>query len=297
MIVCSFLRKFILISLLGEINGLCFDKYYVYLHAENSKKKEKVKKIFYILGCLALMTTIISSCGKKDKAELEEVASSSADYVAKGDSLIYGLACDGCTDSVVVFLPEDCSDPVTYNVLAARRRHQVYGKLEIGDRIAILVDSKDKNVANLVIDIDKLAGTWTYKVMPTLRVSGSQDGKSVSLPDSVLKTYMIAEDYGFTLTRQMTARSIGHRQQQNLLEDESPVEYPKVTRYGQWHVWNGKLILTRSNRVMGNATEAKASKQPVVNDTADILYFMEDSLALRFGDEIRGYHKGEVTGK
>ena len=34
----------------------------------------------------------------------------------EGDSTRYGLACEGCTDSVLVFLPGTGGDPVTYNI-------------------------------------------------------------------------------------------------------------------------------------------------------------------------------------
>ena len=51
----------------------------------------------------------------------------------KGDKAIYGLACMGCTDSVVIMLPNQGGDPVKYNILEANRNRQVFGNIEVGD--------------------------------------------------------------------------------------------------------------------------------------------------------------------
>ena len=88
---------------------------------------------------------------------------------AKGDHAIYGLACMGCTDSVVVLLPNSGGDPVRYNILEATRQHQVFGDIEIGDWICVLPVEGEKNRARMVVDLDKLKATWTYQVMPHLR--------------------------------------------------------------------------------------------------------------------------------
>ena len=57
---------------------------------------------------------------------------------AKGDHAIYGLACMGCTDSVVVLLPNSGGDPVRYNIVDATRQPQVYGDIELGAWICVL---------------------------------------------------------------------------------------------------------------------------------------------------------------
>jgi hypothetical protein len=52
---------------------------------------------------------------------------------AKGDSTVYGLACDGTNDSVIVFLPNSGGDPITYDIVGAMQNHRVIGKPQIGD--------------------------------------------------------------------------------------------------------------------------------------------------------------------
>ena len=111
---------------------------------------------------------------------------------AKGDHAIYGLACMGCTDSVVVLLPNSGGDPVRYNILEATRQHQVFGDIEIGDWICVLPVEGEKNRARMVVDLDKLKATWTYQVMPHLRdlshLSRRQQARILAnMPDSIVE--------------------------------------------------------------------------------------------------------------
>ena len=89
------------------------------------------------------MTSALSACGGKGSNIKEEnVPADSMAYSivkkAKGDSTLYGLACDGCTDSVVVFLPYEGGDPVTYEIIDALRMGKVFGRPKIGDRLALI---------------------------------------------------------------------------------------------------------------------------------------------------------------
>ena len=171
---------------------------------------------------------------------------------AKGDKAIYGLACMGCSDTAVVLLPNGGGDPIRYNILDATRNHQVFGDIEIGDWICVMpcTDKDDKNGADMVIDLDKLKATWTYPVMPHLRdvthLSKRQQARILAnMPDSIVETYMIPRDYGFTLKRMSEARSVGFVMANSSVEDDSPVEYPEVPQYTEWHAYNGKLILVK----------------------------------------------------
>ncbi len=93
----------------------------------------KGKTVFIII----FFSMLFIACGNKNKDKIPTQQVSSH-ITMTGDSTLYGLACEGCSDSVVVFLPEDGSDPVTYNILEAHRKGHVLGKLKIGDKIEII---------------------------------------------------------------------------------------------------------------------------------------------------------------
>lgn len=214
---------------------------------------------------------------------------------AKGDKAIYGLACMGCTDTTIVLLPNQGGDPVKYNILDANRNRQVFGDIEIGDWICILpcTEKGEKNRADMVIDLDKLKATWTYTVMPHLRdvshLSKRQQARILAnMPDSIVETFMVPREYGFTLKRMSEARSVGRVMQSSDVEDDSPVEYPEVPQYTEWHAYNGKLILVRGKtEIAGMVFNAKTSR-----DTLSFVYMKKDSLVLRDKNgNIQSYHK------
>ncbi len=214
---------------------------------------------------------------------------------AKGDKAIYGLACMGCSDTAVVLLPNGGGDPIRYNILDATRNHQVFGDIEIGDWICVMpcTDKDDKNGADMVIDLDKLKATWTYPVMPHLRdvthLSKRQQARILAnMPDSIVETYMIPRDYGFTLKRMSEARSIGFVMANSSVEDDSPVEYPEVPQYTEWHAYNGKLILVKGRYEFNNVVFNKTTTY----DTLSFVYMKDDSLALRDSrGNIQSYHR------
>lgn len=212
---------------------------------------------------------------------------------AKGDHAIYGLACMGCTDSVVVLLPNSGGDPVRYNILEATRKRQVFGDIEIGDWICVLPTKGEKNHASMVVDLDKLKATWTYQVMPHLRdlshLTRRQQARILAnMPDSIVETYMVPREYGFTLKRMGEARSVGFVMQNSSVEDDSPVEYPEVPQYTEWHAYNGKLLLVKGRyEVQGVVFNEK----PTI-DTLTFLYMKDDSLALSDSQgRIYSYHR------
>lgn len=214
---------------------------------------------------------------------------------AKGDKAIYGLACMGCSDTAIVLLPNGGGDPIRYNILDATRNHQVFGDIEIGDWICVMpcTDKDDKNGADMVIDLDKLKATWTYPVMPHLRdvthLSKRQQARILAnMPDSIVETYMIPRDYGFTLKRMGEARSVGMVATNSSVEDDSPVEYPKVPLYTEWHAYNGKLILVKGRYEFNNVV----FNEKTTYDTLSFVYMKDDSLALRESrGNIQSYHR------
>lgn len=253
-----------------------------------------MKLISYIV--MAGLTLMLVSCGKnKQQDKYADSSVVSTEKSARGDSTIYGLACDGCTDSVVVLLKYSGGDPETFNILNAKRMHQVYGRPMVGDELAILVDPEDKHDVAMLIDLDELKGTWCYQVLPHMRdIAGMskrmQRRMQQHMPDSMLKTFMVPKEYGFKLKRDYQSSPIGYTQPNATSDEMSPVEYPTCRWYNEWHIYNGKLILTQnaSKLMLSNA------EQKIINDTAEILMLRNDTLALKFNDgTIIGYYNKE----
>lgn len=246
------------------------------------------RKFLYVL--LFFVALGAGSCQKKGvKVSTESSADSSqVNFPLPGDSTIYGLACEGCTDSVVVLLPDDCSDPITFDILQAWDSRRLYGRPKVGDRIAVIPSYNDSLKADAVINIDGLIGQWCYKVMPALQLP-VVDGKEVQLPDSVRQKLMVPREYGLSLRRQWIANSFGSRPQSGHQAEQQPVKYPKLTFYSKWFLWNGKLLLTKAKFDVdkeGNATLADGEV-----DTAQIVYLRRDSLVLQIGDSRQSFYR------
>ena len=61
----------------------------------------------------------------------------------------------------------------------------------------------------------------------------------------------------------------------------SPVDYPALKRYTQWHLYNGRLVLV---------PDSARSEAP---DTATIVLLRRDSLVLRFNDHEQAYYRNK----
>ena len=245
-----------------------------------------------ILLTITLLTTF-AACGDKTEKQPEEKPENTTGNIVKneGDSTRYGLACDGCTDSVVVFLPEDGKDPVTYDIIEARKHGRIIGRPRIGDWICLIVNGNDSTKADLVINLDRLKGTWVNMEKPELRKHITAE-KAPELSeeqkkeiDSLLRAEMTPIEIGFSLKRGYTAQAVGN--QYNRTNDEnSPVIYPTPKRYTEWHIFNGHLILTESR---GNLSGQQPTETTMGHDTVDIIFMMRDTLRLRYSD---GTEKG-----
>lgn len=248
----------------------------------------KVRTLLLLLFGAMMLT---AACGS-DKAT--STASSTDSHRLKGDSTVYGLACDGCTDSVVVLLPQDDSDPVRFNIIEAMHRGRVLGKLQVGDRIGVVLNKRDKHKADLVVDIDRLMGIWCYIVMPTLRdAQGLSKSQQLSMmrnmPDSVKEMYFIPREYGFYLKPEWEAQSVGYVQEANSLAEESPVVYPPLGYFTGWAMWNGKLVIMRGTPHFSADGKLRVTDQ--VSDTCDIDYLDADSLVLSSDGMSRSYYR------
>ncbi len=232
---------------------------------------------------LFLVTIIVASAALfscSDKQGTSDTSAIDSSVKMPGDSTIYGLACDGCTDSTLVFLPNEGGDPVKYDIVRATRGHRIYGKLEIGDWVGVVLNPKNKKEATMVIDLDQLKGTWTYQVMPTIKESKTKTRAQIEaeLTDSMRAVLFIPREYGFTLLRHQQARSVGNVYSSTTLQDESIVEYPPVKRYTGWRIFNGRLVLTGDTVDMKN--HRRLPDKQVKRDTLSFVFMLADSLVL-----------------
>lgn len=247
--------------------------------------------------CLLLGATLLSCSEtvKEEKAEKTEVK--------EPDSMIYGLSCDGSNDSVIVFLPFiEGADPITYNIEDAKAQGHIYGKPEIGDWVGIILNENDSTEAAMVVNLDKLKATWTHEVRPTWKEASKLTARAIrrnfaSMPDSLKEAYLVPREYGFTLKRSSKASPVGFVRSSSSLEDDSPVEYPKMKYYSGWKTRNGRLILISTEGPALLAVAAKDDKAQQVAmketyDTLDFVFMNEDSLVLRnSANEVVSFHR------
>lgn len=247
-----------------------------------------MKRLPYLV--LLAVCLLLAACGSRKGNEKEAIDLSKK---LPGDQMIYGLACDGCTDSVLVFLPNDGGDPVTYNIVQAMRKHQVFGHPEVGDWVGIMLNPKDSTEAIFVVDLDQLKGTWTYQVLPTIRSTATQKEHEIeaNLTDSMRALLFVPREYGFTLKRHRAASSVGNVYKGNSLTTEDLVEYPPVPHYTGWVTWNGKIILTRDTADL--KTRQRLPEHKIQHDTLEFVYMKDDSLVLRSAGKVISFHRQE----
>ncbi len=240
-----------------------------------------------ILLMILVAVFFMAACNN-DKKEVLPIGLNTS---IEGDSTLYGLACDGCTDSVLVFLSGKGGDPVTYDIIDAMRQHHVIGRPRVGDWVAVLIDSEDSTKASMVINLDELKGTWTQKKKPRLKEGIPEyelSDEEQEEKDSVLRKLLQPVDIGFALKRHYTASPVGISMRSRNADD-SPVVMPMPKFYVEWHVFNGNLVL--KERQFADVE----GKRTVVEryDTASFVMMTRDSLVLRFKDGEQSYSRQE----
>lgn len=245
-----------------------------------------MKRTLYPL--LLLAAVLLAGCF--DSATNGDQGAISNEVRLKGDHTVYGLACDGCCDSVIVVLRNEGGDPVKYNIVNAMKRRQVFGDIEIGDELAVVVNPHNKSEALEVIDLEQLKGTWTFQVLPKLKPSATKTEEQImaEMSDSMKQALFVPREYGFTLKSHYLASPVGYIQKQNTLEDESPVESPAVTVYTGWHIYNGWLYIYKDTvDEHGN----RIPNDSVGHDDGRMVYLAADSMAALFGKKVMQYHR------
>ncbi len=243
---------------------------------------------------LILVILIMTACGHKQQpkqAKGQDYEPLTTQENTPGDSALYGLACDGCTDSVLVFLPYSGGGLDTFDIITAHQQHRIYGRPHIGDELAVIPNPEDKDEALIVINMETLRGMWCYMVSPTMRTPENMPKRMQRrmlerIPDSIRKLMMTPREYSLKLKRDNSVQVRGGQYRQTTTDDMSPVEYPAVKRYTEWHLFNGRLVL-KADTISGFSKEGD---KPSV-DTADIILLMDDSLVLRYPTGTQPYYK------
>ena len=258
------------------------------------------KNAFFL--AVAMTTALTIGCGGNN-TDKQGSANDSVVTTLPGDSTIYGLACDGCTDTILVLLRDVTQNPDTFDILDASRNQLVFGHPRIGDQMAVVLAAPDssandqKPIARMVVDIDKILGSWCYMVTPKLRKRADVDKQMEQeflkkMPDSTLQRLLQPREHGFILKNEHQAQPIGMIRTGNTTDDRSPVEYPILKRYREWYLYNGHIILNETRR------DSLGEQQVLSSDTADFVLLRRDSLVLRFSDGERSYYrKSEETDK
>lgn len=231
------------------------------------------KSIFMIF----IMALAVIACGHQPKQPAENLEKISTYQQLSGDSAIYGLACDGCTDSILILLPYSGGDPDTFDILSAREANNIFGRPRIGDELSVMVNPDSTKEATMVINVSRLMQQWAYMVTPTLRTSLSNR----PIPDSIKKRLMVPREYGLRLKRDHSAQTIGIYRNSNR---PSPAIYPVPQRYSEWQLCNG-LLLLRTDTI-----DAVGARQESTIDTVSIVLLRRDTLVLRFADHEQGYY-------
>ena len=259
-------------------------------------------KIIKMLGrCMMMLLSamLVCGCGKRG-GEAEQAASHASSYDVdielKGDSMLYGLTCDGTGDSTVIIWPFS-GDPITLNCIDAKQQGNIIGKPQIGDWIAVMRNPSDTLEATFIINLDQLKGTWTYPVLPVMKELQNMSRRMqrrmmASMSDSIKQTFFVPREYGFTLKRSSQAQAVGRVMRNNTLEDDSPVVYPEVKNYVKWHVWNGHLLLVSAKRPASGGNNPDVMAKPVVEvDTMNFVHLDDDSLIMSLNGTTYGFHR------
>ena len=248
-----------------------------------------MKKAVILLAIGAILTIACSS--KKQHPMHSATEAISLFKNLEGDSALYGLACDGCTDSVLVFLPYSGGDPDTFDIIDAFQQRRIYGRLHIGDEVAVILNPEDSAEAVKVFNMEELKGTWCYMVSPTMRHIDNmprrmQRRMMERIPDSIKEQMLVPREYSLRLKRDNTVQVRVGQYRQTTTDDMSPVEYPKAKRYTEWHLYNGHLIL-KADTIAGFSQEGDKPE----TDTVTIELLFNDSLVLRFPDHTQSYYR------
>ena len=267
------------------------------LQAERNIYIKMRKTILTFAAAVAAMCMVVG-CGNSAKKAAAPAVSVALvnDSTLPGDTAYYGLACDGCTDSVIVVLGNLESDPDTFEIVQAAIDRKVMGSPKVGDLLAVIPHPLNRKKALQVINIDYLRGTWCMQVMPRLR-DISQMPKRLQkrimeeMTDSEKRALLVSKEMGMVIKKDHTIRPVGFVIKAATTDEQGMVEYPEQKKYEEWRLLNGRLILKQARRLMLTDSTQMQRQAVEQRDTADILLLTRDTLLLQIGGELRGYYR------
>lgn len=124
-----------------------------------------------LFGMMVAGVMTLGSCGggRNANQNVAEADSSDVKIADLRDKTIYGL-CGEASAMNTLELIVDSGDTLTLSITNAAEAGQVFGGLQVSDRMAVLANA-DKTEATLVINLNTLLGDW---VMPD-PIDGSSD--------------------------------------------------------------------------------------------------------------------------
>ena len=153
------------------------------------------KNLFFWMAVAG--TTIMMSCGGRGGGQQTAVAEddTSAVNVIPTDKTLYGLCGDGTAMNTLQLL-RDNGDTLVLSITNAMEAGQVFGGLQVGDRIAVFPNATNSE-AVIVINQNALLGDW---VMPNpidgssevgIRIKEGGVAESIDQSNIIYKTWKI----------------------------------------------------------------------------------------------------------
>ncbi len=152
-------------------------------------------KKFSVIMIVAMAIMAMASCGNKTQ-QVPFDNGDSAD-LANMDSTIYGV-CGEATTMHQLQLMTDTGDSLMLDLEVAQEEGQVYGGLEVGDRM-VVIPNKDMKSARFVLNQSALLGNW---VMPNpidgsdevgIRIKEGGIAESIELTTLTYKTWRLVK--------------------------------------------------------------------------------------------------------
>lgn len=120
-----------------------------------------------IFGVLSALVVMLGSCGNKTQKVPFDNGDSA--YATMADPTLFGV-CGVATSMNTLQLITDTGDTLQLDLTTARDNDQVFGGLQVGDRMAVLAND-DQTAALMVINQTAILGNW---VMPN-PIDGSDE--------------------------------------------------------------------------------------------------------------------------
>lgn len=133
-----------------------------------------MKKIAIVMTLVATVILTMSSCGGKKQPVPFDDGFDSADIASMQDPTIYGVCGEGTAMNTLQIVT-DLGDTLQLDITTARENNQVFGGLQVGDRMAV-VPNDTKKEALIVINQVALLGNW---VMPNPLDGSDEVGFSI----------------------------------------------------------------------------------------------------------------------